>query len=81
MASNYASFHVQIDNLDGTFPPVATATVKIHNAASGALLATVTADADGIVAGGTVTLAVGSRLRFKTDLGDGRAGWAEQLTT
>lgn len=79
--SNYAGFDCLIDNEDGSFSPAPSITLNIFKADDGTSLGTATAGSDGTVPPGTVTAAAGTRIRFAGDLGDGRVGYCEAITT
>ena len=79
--SNYSGFDVLIDNEDGSYTPAPSITLNIAKAADGSSLGTVASDTDGIVAPGTVSVSAGTRIRFSGDLGDGRVGYCEAVTS
>jgi hypothetical protein len=80
MPSDYAAFEVLTDNDDGTFTPVALATVKVYDVTHSAALADTASDGDGTVPGATVAVDAGTTLRFSVQLANGLAGCAEQVT-
>jgi hypothetical protein len=71
---------VLIDNDDGSSTLVPALTIDVQTAA-GASLGTVTSDSSGVVPGGTVSVAVGTTIRFTGDLGNGIVAYAEDVTT
>ncbi len=79
--SSYVTFQLYIDNDNGTVTPVPSQTVKVYDVTHVAALADTTSDANGIVPGASVAVAVGTRLRFSVQRADGLAGCAEQTTT
>ena len=62
--SNYPSFEVKIRKPDKTVVMVPGQTIHVYDVTHGALLADITSDADGIVAAGTLSVAVGTLIRF-----------------
>lgn len=81
MASAYAAFDVLIEAEDGTMVPVPLQTVKVYDFTNSAALSDLATDANGHIAAGTVTPAAGTTIHFSADLGDGRKGYAEIVTT
>jgi len=81
MPSNYAAFDVLFENEDGTRTPAASETVHVYNVTAATALADLTADANGHIPAGTISGAAGSVLRFWSNHGDGRVGYAETITT
>jgi hypothetical protein len=81
MPSAYAPFELLIDNNDGTFTPVPSATVKVYDVTNDAPLADTASDGDGTVPGDTVAVDAGTVLRFSVQLDNGLAGCAEDVTT
>lgn len=79
--SNYPTFDVLIDNDDGTTTPVASATIKVYDVTNSAALSDTASDADGIVAGASVAVAVGTLLRFSFSKTNGICGFSEVVTT
>jgi hypothetical protein len=74
--SDYAAFDVLIDNNDGT-----AVVVKVYNVTGSAALSDIAADSSGHVAGGTLAVAAGTKIRFSVQRADGLCGYAEQITT
>lgn len=79
--SNYLGFDVLIDNDDGTTTPVASHTVHVWDVTGNAALPDVATDASGHVAAGTLAVAAGTTVRFWVDLGNGRVGFNEVVTS
>lgn len=79
--SSYSAFDVLIDNNDGTQTAVPGATVHVYDVTNAAALADVVADGSGHVTAGTLAVAVGTLIRFWVNLGNGRVGYAEVVTT
>jgi hypothetical protein len=81
MASNYASFEVKIDNDDGTTSPCALQIVKVYDVTNAAALADLQADANGIVAAGSLPVNPGTLIRLSFLRPDGIAGYTEITTS
>jgi hypothetical protein len=81
MPSSYSGFDVLIDNDDGTTTPVASHAVHVYDKSHSVALSDVATDASGHVASGTLAVAVGTTVRFWVDLGDGRVGYNEVVTS
>lgn len=81
MASSYSGFDVLIDNDDGTTTAVANRVVHVYDVGAGAALPDVISDAVGHVVAGALNVAAGTIVRFWVDLGDGRVGYCEAVTT
>jgi len=79
--SFYAGFDLVIDNDDGTVTPLASATVKVYDATNSVALADLASDPDGHVVAGSLAVAVGTLVRFRVENYQGRAAYAEQVTT
>jgi len=80
-SSSYSGFDVLIDNDDGTTTPVVSHAVHVYNVTGSAALADVMSDASGHVTGGTLAVAAVTTVRFWVDLGNGRVGYSEVITT
>jgi hypothetical protein len=82
MPSNFTTFEAIIDNGNGSTTPVPSTSIKAWDTVADVDLGAVaTSDANGIVAGGTVAVAAGTRVRFRIENFHGRAGYEEQVTT
>lgn len=82
MPSNYATFDVVKRGKDGSTTALAGVTLKITNASAPyAALGTVTTDASGVVAAGTVNVSVGTLILFRIENYNGMAGSIPQVTT
>jgi hypothetical protein len=80
--SNYVAFDIVFGEDDGSQTPAAgVQTVKVYNVTGGAALADLASDASGHVAAGALAVAAGTLVRFSAQRTDGRAGYAEQVTT
>ena len=79
--SNYEEFYLMLRDETGNLITVAGADVIIYDVDSAADLDTVTTDADGLIAAGTVAAPAGSRIRFRVENYNGLAGSATQITT
>jgi hypothetical protein len=80
--SNFPAFDIPIDDDDGALGFAGVLTVKIWDVTNGADLGTVTSNAQGHVAAGTLAVATGTRVRFRIEHdGQGRAGFNEIVTT
>lgn len=80
--SNYPAFEVKIDNDDGSFTPVPLQTVKVRDVTNSTNLTDVASDANGIVAAGTLSVDVGTLIRFTVEgRSDRRVGMSEVITT
>lgn len=63
--SNYSGFDLLVDNGDGTATPVANQAVSFYNISDDvAIVGTVSSDADGHVAGGTLNVNPGTQVRY-----------------
>lgn len=81
MPSNYTAFDVLIET-NGQVAPAAGATVKVWNVTGNADLGvTLTADSQGVVVAGTLNVSAGTLVRFRCESVQGRAGFAEQVTS
>jgi len=80
-SSSYGGFDVLIDNDDGTTTPVASHPVHIYDVTNGVALADVASDGVGHVTTGMLAVAGGTTVRFWVDLGNGRVGFNEVVTT
>lgn len=78
--SNYAGFHVYVEDENGRITAVPSVSVKISNS-SGTLLTTVTTDSNGYISPGTVSVSAGTRIRFRVENYNGLAGSCSQVTT
>lgn len=81
MPSNYDTFDVLKRNSDGTITPLGGVTINIWDSANNASLGTTTSDANGVVAAGTVSVPVGTKIIFRLENYFGRAGDTDQITT
>lgn len=81
MASNYATFDVVKRNSDGTVTPLPNLTIYIYDATNNASLGTVESDDQGIIVGGTVDVAVGTKIIFSVQNYFGLANSVTQITT
>lgn len=82
MPSNFSTLDAYIDNEDGTKTPASGATVKAWDVTHGVDLGLVgNMDADGILAGGTLPVVAGTRVRFRIENHQGWAGCEEKTTT
>lgn len=81
MPSNYASFDVKVDNRNGTYTYLPNAQVKIYQTSNGALLATVAANANGVVPSGTLNVAAGTQIHYTAETAVHQVGYGEQVTT
>ncbi len=83
MSCTFQTFDTSNDNGDGTVSFAPSQTLKIWDVtANVASSVTVSSDASGVVAGGTISdVAVGHLVRFRIENdGTGKAGYCEQLT-
>jgi len=78
--STYPAFDVKIDNDDGTTTPCPLQVVHVYDVTNGAALADVTADAAGVVAAGSLSVAAGTLIRFSFARADGICGYSEVFT-
>lgn len=86
MPSNYSGFEVGYDKEDGVAPTkFASQVVKVRDVTNGADLADLTADGNGTVAAGTLSVAVGTTIRFYFQVTSGTykgvSGFKEIVTT
>lgn len=81
MPSNYSGFEVLIDNDNGTITPVPSQTVKVYDVTNSTALSDLASDANGHVAAGTLSVAVGTSVRFSASKANGQCGYKEELTT
>jgi hypothetical protein len=88
MPSNYAAFEVKIDNDDGSSTMLPLQVVHVFDVTNTTILADLTSDSFGIVAAGSLSVAVGTLIRFwfyKTAVAgnaqSGVCGYAEVFTT
>jgi hypothetical protein len=83
VSSNYAAFELKIENADKTYSPVAGQTVHVYDISHAMALADLAtpSDANGVVPGGTLPVASGTRIRFSFWRADGECGKAEGTTT
>lgn len=81
MPSDYAAFDCLFEAPDGTRTALATQTINVRDVTGEADLDDLTTDADGHIPAGSLDIAVDSTVRFSIDLGEGRKGFAEQVTT
>ncbi len=73
---------MSIDNLDGTETHVGVVTVHVFDATNLVELDPIASDESGVVAAGSVPVAVGTVVRFRVENdGFGRAWYDEQTTT
>ena len=79
--SSYSAFDVFIDNDDGTTTPIASETISVYDVTHSTPLTDTATDGDGVVAGASVAVAVGTLLRFSFSRADGICGYAEVVTT
>ena len=89
--SNYPTIDFLLDYNDGNVVVMASATVKAssftsHNGTTGHdefadLGVSLTTDADGILAAGTLSVAAATRVRFRVENFQGAAGFKEVVTT
>lgn len=89
--SNYPAIDFKLDYNNGTVVKMASASVKVskyvsHNSGTGHdeftdVGGTLTTDADGILAGGTLSVAAGTRVRFRVENFQGASGFKELVTT
>ena len=80
-SSSYGGFDVLIDNDDGTTTPVVGHSVHVYDVTNSVALTDVASDVSGHVATGTLAVTVGTTVRFWVDLGNGRVGFNEVVTT
>ncbi len=86
MPSNYQGFEVGYDKEDGTAPvKFASQVVKVRDMTNSADLTDLTADSNGTVASGTLSVAVGTQIRFYFQVTSGTykgvSGFKEIITT
>lgn len=82
MPSNYAAFEVyELNPTTGAKTPRASASVKIRKNSDGTLLATVSANASGVVAAGTVSEAVGTAIFTEYEDTNGRRYYGFGVTS
>lgn len=79
--SNYEEFYLNFRDENGVLVIVPSTDVIIYDVDTAADIDTVTTDSDGLVASGTVSVAVGSRIRFRVENYQGLAGSVTQITT
>lgn len=79
--SNYAAFDCLLDNNDGTTDPINSETIHVYDVTNSASLTSIASDANGHVAGGTLSVAVGTLIRFSFSRSNGLCGYSEVLTT
>jgi hypothetical protein len=79
--SNYPGFEVKIDNDDGTTTLLPLQTVKVYDVTHSTALSDIASDANGLVATGSLAVAVGTRIRFSFSRADGICGFSEVITT
>lgn len=78
--SEYPSFEALIDNDNGTFTPLALATVHVYDVSADEALDNTASDSQGTVPGASVDVPAGTLLRFSVRLANGLAGYAEAVT-
>jgi hypothetical protein len=83
MPSNYPTFDVAYETAPGLPPvPVPNAVVKVWNVTANADLGvTLNANSAGVVAGGSLNVAVGTTVRFRCENQQGRSGFFDWVTT
>lgn len=79
--SNYETFDVVVRKKDGSTLKLDNVTLSIHDATNDADLGTVTTDANGVVAAGTVSVSAGTLILFRIENYNGMAGSIPQVTT
>lgn len=79
--SNYPGFEVKIDDDNGSTTLLPLQTVKVYDVTNSTALADIASDANGLVAPGSLAVAVGTRIRFSFSRADGICGFSEVLTT
>jgi hypothetical protein len=81
MPSDYEEFYVMKRDESGVLEAMAGVDVTIYDVDTDTDLDTVTTDSNGFIPGDTVSVAVGSRIRFRVENEDGLAGSVTQITT
>ena len=80
--SNYSAFDIVIDNDDGEpQTPAGILTINVYDVTNDAALDDIASDADGHVDAGTLDVDAGTVVRFTAADTQGRAAFAEILTT
>ena len=80
MPSNYQGFDLTTRNSAGDIVPIPNQTVEIYNTIAAADLAPTASNAAGFVPGATVSVAVGTKLRFRVENYQGLAMSITQIT-
>lgn len=81
MPSNYEGFYVQKEDDEGNIEAVASASVKVRENGGGSDLTTLTADSNGYIAAGSLSVAAGTIVHFRVENSGGLAGSVSQITT
>ncbi|HEY8562789.1 MAG TPA: hypothetical protein VIL74_20595 [Pyrinomonadaceae bacterium] len=81
MPSNYEQFYVKKSNEYGVQTVMPGVDVIIRDVNTDTDLVTVQTDSNGLVAAGSVSVAAGSRIRFRVENEQGLAGSVTQVTT
>ncbi len=81
MPSDYEGFFVNKEVEGGVIEQQAGVDVVIYDCDGEVDLDTVTSDSNGLIAAGTVAVAVGTRIRFRVENHEGLAGSVTQITT
>ncbi len=79
--SNYDAIDCAIDNGDGTLTKLAGVTVNVYDVTHSAALLDLTADSSGHIPAGTLSVAVGTTIRFGFKRTDLVAAYDEVITT
>lgn len=83
MPSNYEAFRLMYNDENGRLQAFASVSVKVRTSADNyaADLTTLTTNSDGEIAAGTLSVAVGTRARFRVENYQGLATSLTQITT
>lgn len=79
--SNYPGFEVKVDDDNGSVTLLPLQTIKVYDVTNGVALSDIASDANGLVAAGSLAVAVGTRIRFSFNRADGICGFSEVITT
>ena len=76
--ASYSTFECYVRSADAAPIPAANVAVKVFDFTNNVALPDLASDANGVVAGGTLPLPAGTKVRFKFELPDLRCGYREE---
>jgi hypothetical protein len=79
--SAYSAFDVLTEDISGARTPLPLQAVDVYDVTHGAALSSLAADGNGHVAAGSLPVVSGTIIVFSADLGNGRKGYAEIVTS